>query len=77
MEISVLLFGQLTEIVGKSKLTFSDISTTDELSDYLKRNFPTLDGMVFSIAVNKSVIQENTLLKSGDEVALLPPFSGG
>ncbi len=77
MKINILCFGQLAEIVGKSSMTLVDISDTDALKNHLQQRFPTLEEMTFSIAVNKQLIQQNTILKPDDEVALLPPFSGG
>lgn len=77
MEINVFLFGQLSESIGKSSLKLTGISTTDELKIRLHQQFPGLEKTTYSIAVNKQIIQKNTPLNSGDEVALLPPFSGG
>ncbi|PJB11768.1 MAG: molybdopterin synthase sulfur carrier subunit [Flavobacteriales bacterium CG_4_9_14_3_um_filter_40_17] len=77
MEISILFFGQLAEIIGKPSLSLSNVSNTDDLKAHLQQQFPALEEMTFSIAVNKNIIQQNTHLNAGDEVALLPPFSGG
>ncbi|WP_339609426.1 MoaD/ThiS family protein [uncultured Planktosalinus sp.] len=43
----------------------------------LQQQYPALVELTFSIAVNKKIIQQKTLLNPEDEVALLPPFSGG
>lgn len=77
MKITILFFGQLEEIMGASSIKLNDISDTDDLKNKLQQQFPALEKMTFSIAVNKKMIQENTILKPEDEVALLPPFSGG
>ena len=77
MKITILFFGQLAEIAGISSIKLTDISDTDDLKNKLQQQFPALEKMTFSIAINKKMIQENTILKSEDEVALLPPFSGG
>lgn len=75
--ITILFFGQLVDITGTSSIKLTDISDTDDLKNRLQQQFPDLKKMTFSIAVNKQIIQKNTTLKSEDEVALLPPFSGG
>jgi molybdopterin converting factor subunit 1 len=55
--------------------------TVAELKALLKSDFPSLAPVLDSRSVLVSVNQEfafkDTLIKDGDEVALLPPFSGG
>lgn len=77
MGIKILIFGQLTDIIGINELTVQDIKSTDEINKYLNERYPALPLTKYSMAVNKIIIQQNTLLKDGDSVALLPPFSGG
>jgi molybdopterin synthase sulfur carrier subunit len=77
MKIQVLIFGQITGITGSSTLTLQDIPDTDTLQDVLKTTYPGIANIHFSIAVNKQIIQANTLLDDHTTVALLPPFSGG
>lgn len=77
MEINVLLFGKVADIIGKGNLNFSDASDTGEVIFLLKKNYPQLQSLGYSIAVNKKIIQENTQLNDNDNVAILPPFSGG
>lgn len=77
MDVTILFFGQLTEVTGTSSLKLSGISDTDELKKALEKQFPALEHVTYSIAVNKKMIQQKATLKYDDEVALLPPFSGG
>ena len=77
MEIKLLSFGQVADITGTSKSKVSDMRDTEELGIWLTRNWPKLQFIKYSVAVNKKVIQENTQLQHEDTVALLPPFSGG
>jgi molybdopterin synthase sulfur carrier subunit len=76
MAIKLLTFGQITEITGQSESTVNAMDS-DALKAQLIMQFPGLKDLQFAIAVNKYVINENTGLKDGDTVALLPPFSGG
>lgn len=76
MAIQLLAFGQIAEIMGQSESTVNALDT-DTLKAQLLQQFPGLKDMQFAIAVNKKVVSENTVLKDGDTVALLPPFSGG
>ncbi|HAH55335.1 MAG TPA: molybdopterin synthase sulfur carrier subunit [Flavobacterium sp.] len=77
MEINLLAFGQITEITGKSAWKMVEIKDSNELIKNLEEQFPALVKMKYSIAVNKKVIQENTIINERDTIALLPPFSGG
>lgn len=77
MEITVLYFGQICEVIGNSSLKISDINDTNVLIEKLELQFPALKNFQYSIAVNHKIIQENTKLNNKDIVALLPPFSGG
>jgi molybdopterin synthase sulfur carrier subunit len=76
MPISIMIFGQLTDITGNS-LSLDDISDTDSLIRKLNKLYPELVEKKFVIAVDKQVVNENTILNDNNTVALLPPFSGG
>lgn len=77
MGLNILFFGQLTDFVQKNEINteyFKDISV---LKNYLEKEFPKLKNAEYSISVNRNIINENTALADNDEIALLPPFSGG
>ncbi|MCK9451679.1 MAG: MoaD/ThiS family protein [Bacteroidales bacterium] len=77
MEINVLTFGQVTDITAETSLKIPDVKNTDELIQLLEKTYPALKSIQYSIAVNRKMIQENTMLQNEDTVAILPPFSGG
>lgn len=77
MEINLLAFGQVADITGKNKWKIAGVHNTDDLLQKLITDFPDLRSLSYSIAVNKVIIRENTLLANDDTVAILPPFSGG
>src|SRR5271165_3055546 len=81
MRVRVLFFGILKDLAGKSgdSLDLPDgASVRDVLAQYesliprLKESLPSL-----ALAVNQQYAAPDTKLKPGDEVALLPPVSGG
>ncbi len=74
--VNVLLFGRLAEICGQSSFFF-DMADTDTINEKLRNDFPELQQLSFAVAVNQILISRNTALKNGDEVALMPPYSGG
>lgn len=77
MKINILAFGQIEEIIGSNPITLTEISDTEVLKNKLSEKFPEIDHIPYSISINKTIIQTKQTLKDGDEVALLPPFSGG
>jgi len=77
MEIKILVFGQLEEMLGTNRLSLSDVVDTETLKNKLADLYPEINRIPYSISVNKNIINSNHKLEDGDEVALLPPFSGG
>ena len=81
MQIRVLFFGILKEKVGKGSdsLSLLDVPTVaDVLAHYADTNSDLRPyfGSI-AVSVNQEYADARTLLKEGDEVALLPPVSGG
>ena len=81
MQVRVLFFGGLKDLAGKS----SDLLelpegalVRDVLAHYLSKVPRMKESMAsLAVAVNREYAGAETGLKSGDEVALLPPVSGG
>ncbi len=81
MQISVLLFGVLKDVVGQSSETV-DLPEGARVGDLLARyagKFPQFYAIQPALAasVNQEYAQSDKLLSTGDEVGLLPPVSGG
>lgn len=81
MRIRVLFFGQLREIVGAPEES-ADVSEGAKLEDLFERygrRFPKFAEFRPSIAasVNQEYADPKRELANGDEVAFLPPVSGG
>lgn len=81
MRVKVLFFGQLKEIVGvaQEELELSDGARVEDLFERYGRRFPKLAEFRASIAasVNQEYAGWRASLAAGDEVAFLPPVSGG
>ncbi len=81
MRIHVLLFATFREIVGAKEVAWTaDPDTTvgrflDAFLAHHPRLSPHRGSMI--VAVNLDVATPSTVLQDGDEVALLPPVSGG
>jgi sulfur-carrier protein len=77
MSVNVIVFGQLTDIVGKAPLTVEDVADTSQLVQRLQERYPALANAPYIIAVDKQIVNGNTALTGNNTVALLPPFAGG
>lgn len=77
MQVHLTLFGQLAEITGRKEMILQDIPDSETLIKTLNDIYPLLANTKYAIALNKKVIHENTILIGDNNIALLPPFSGG
>ena len=74
--VIVLSFGPLTEVVGRRQtITLDTNSTSLDLIKTLNLESWLENGL--KIAVNGNIKQLETILSDSDEIALLPPVSGG
>lgn len=75
----MLLFGVTKDIIGGSttSVTLEDSSVLG-LKSKLFDDYPKLKGLnSLLIAVNNEYADDDLIIKSSDEVAIIPPVSGG
>jgi molybdopterin converting factor subunit 1 len=81
MFVTIRLFARLREIAGSSELKreLAEGATAQTAWDLLAAEFAGLDEhrRTVSVAVNEEYAKFSTSLHHGDEVAFLPPVSGG
>lgn len=87
MASAILLFGRLKDAFGGSAIPFPDAQPVPATAAELRRRlidlYPDQAGLLGSRAVRIAVNQEiaadeaATALAASDEIALLPPLSGG
>lgn len=79
--VKVKLFGLFTEIIGKREITImmSNGTTVGNLKKKITEMYPSLGlaDIPFVFAVNRRVAREDASVTSLDEIAILPPISGG
>jgi molybdopterin converting factor subunit 1 len=80
MKINVLAFGIAKDILGytSSDIIVEDRSSIAELKKKLTDTYPKFEALAkFDIAVNQEYQEDGYILNSNDEVAIIPPVSGG
>ena len=75
--IHLKAFGMLAEKMGTDSLEIENPGSSEMLKQQLLAQFPELKDMTFRMAVDRKIIQAETDISAGQEIALLPPFSGG
>ena len=81
MQVRVLFFGALRELVGRNQdtLTLPQGARLSDLLAHYESSMPRLKGLLPAVAlsVNQEYAAPAAALHDQDEVALLPPVSGG
>ncbi|MGB0121932.1 MAG: molybdenum cofactor biosynthesis protein MoaE [Silvibacterium sp.] len=81
MRVRILVFGVLKDLIPESSATLElpDGACVGDLLDHYCESFAERDGLWKSVAVavNREYVSADHVLAEGDEVALLPPVSGG
>lgn len=81
MRVTIRLFARVRDIVGASDLQreVADGTTLRGVWEAMVRDFPGLERYSSSIsgAVNEEYARLDARVNDGDEVAFLPPVSGG
>lgn len=80
MKVKVLTFGIAKEIVG-ARQVMVEVSlgaTTADLRKLLEEQYPELHALAtYMVAVNNQYANSDTPITEGDEIAIIPPVSGG
>jgi len=80
MKLKVALFGITKEIVGKPELELDAPAeqSVAGLMNQLREKYPALNELTsFAVAVNSDYAVDDYQLHERDEIALIPPVSGG
>lgn len=79
--VNVRLFAGLSEIVGSRKIEMRlpDGATVGALRDQLAGEYPLVEAFLPTLvcALDEEYVPSEHVLREGDEVALIPPVSGG
>ena len=81
--ITIKYFASLRDIAEKEEdsLDIENPIPIDQLSDIISKTTPKMGAIIrekkVMISVNEEMASADTIIHDGDEVAFLPPFSGG
>lgn len=78
--IKVLLFAGIAEKIGQAQIEIENNDlTVEQLVQYLANEYPIIENELPNamIAINEEFVNETTIVKSNDVVAVIPPVSGG
>ncbi len=76
----VLAFGIVKDIFQNSAINIDtkEASSVDELKLFLENKFPRLKELAsYMVAVNNEYASTNIDISNKDEIAIIPPVSGG
>jgi|TARA_B100000959_G_scaffold114868_1_gene121095 molybdopterin converting factor small subunit len=80
IRLHVLNFSLVKDALGKKNIiiTMNNGVTVKQLLEKVRAmNKQKLDGLPIRVAVNQLYVNENYTLRNEDQVALIPPVSGG
>lgn len=80
MRISILLFGIARDIVEDKTLSIEleDGSNVTDLKRAIVNKFPRFEDLKYlNVAINNEYAQNDAIIGERDEIALIPPVSGG
>ena len=79
MKVTLRCFAMVRELLGSDRMEIElpEGSTLVTLKEHLAKEAPELLRLPFTVAVNQDYADEGRVLVDGDEVALIPPISGG
>jgi len=79
MKCKIKTFGIARDILGSKEVIFEiEGNTLMDLRSSLSKKYPELESLnSLFIAVNQNYAEDVTVLNESDEIALIPPVSGG
>lgn len=79
MTVKILFFGPLAESSGAKEvyIKLGDSKMLSHIKNLLDEKYLKTSNLPYMLAVNREQVTGDMALNSGDEIAIMPPFSGG
>jgi molybdopterin converting factor small subunit len=82
--VTIRLFGMTKSLAGNQEslsLALTNGKQVKDLVGLLDTGYPAIGELIHKknvlVSVNQEIAHEETEIRDGDEIALLPPFAGG
>lgn len=73
----VTFYGILKEKIASELILNVPLKNVAEMRAYLEENYSILRNIPYLVAINRSISSLEKPLSPSDDIAILPPFSGG
>jgi len=73
----VTFYGILQEQIASELSLNVSLKNVSEMRSHLEKNYPILRNIPYLVAVNRTISSPENPLTTNDDIAILPPFSGG
>lgn len=73
----VTFYGILQERIASEISLNVPLNNVSEMCSCLEENYPILRNIPYLVAINRTISSHENPLIPSDEIAILPPFSGG
>jgi molybdopterin synthase sulfur carrier subunit len=79
--ITVLFFARLKDDIGAAQIQLEDSDSGKTIAQlqqaFIEQGMTALQDDSIRVAVNQNFCTPDTIIKAGDEVAFMPPVTGG
>jgi len=81
--VIIKFFAVMKKLVGREsmEIKISSPTTLRDILNQVEKDVPKIRQIIKEgrslISINQEMADENTIVNSGDEIAILPPFAGG
>jgi len=79
MKLKITFYGQAADVVKSNSIEsdFGERISAYALKKSIQVKYPQLSTIELKLAVNNKIVIKDFDLNDGDEISVLPPFSGG
>lgn len=79
MKVKITFYGQAADVVKSNSIEwdFDDRISAFGLKKSIQVKYPQISSIELKLAVNNKMVVKDFDLNDGDEISVLPPFSGG
>jgi molybdopterin converting factor small subunit len=77
MKVTMHTFGAVKDYLDDREWDIEEGMTIRDLRHQILEQYPELRNQFFRMAIGSRMAEDDMLLTDGDDISLMPPFSGG